>query len=142
MPVHISATHLAKLRKQSEGLMRRASGLKDKAESAVKVMVGAAEVGGASFALGIAKGRYGSIHVVGVPADLGAALVLHGLAFVKIAGKSSHHLHAFGNGALASYMTTLGQGVGMDMKKKALGAAVKGDTGHRLTEAELAALAR
>jgi hypothetical protein len=142
MPVHISAATLARMRTQAGSLAKRAGALRDRAESSVKRLVCTAEVSAASFGFGIAKGRYGAVDVAGIPADLGTALLLHVGGFMKLAGKSSHHLHGFADGALASYLTDLGKGVGISMKQKALGAAVTGAQGHRLTEAQLAALAR
>jgi hypothetical protein len=116
--------------------------VREKAERSVKTMVRTAEVAAGSFGFGVAKGRYGEVGVAGIPADLGVAILLHGFGFFNVAGKSSYHLHGFADGALASYLTTLGTGVGVNMKQKALGAAVKGAEGHKLTEAQLAAMAR
>lgn len=140
MPVHISAAHLARMRRTSESLMARGTKLRAKAEGAVTALVDAAEVGGASFAFGVIQGRYGAVDIVGVPVDLAAALGLHVLGFLGVGGKMNRHIHSFGNGALASYLSTLGRGAGLNMKSKALGTAVKGD-GRKLTAAELEALA-
>ncbi len=141
MPVHISRTQLARLSRHAGSMARRAGHLKDKTEKAVNTLVSTAEVGAASFAFGVVQGRFGTVDVVGVPIELGTAVLLHLLGFVGVAGKAARHIHSFGDGALASYLTTLARGIGMDMKKKALGAAVSG-AGRRLTEAELEELAR
>ncbi len=141
MPVRITRAHLRGARSRALGFARRLGAHRDKADKAVEVLVSAAEVGGASFSLGLIQGRYGGVEIVGVPLDLGAAIVLHGLAFIGVGGKLSHHLHNFGDGALATYLATLGRGAGVEMRKKALGAAVTGVDGARLTDQELAALA-
>ncbi len=142
MPVHISRSQLARLRHGASSLSRRVGALRGKTESAVRQAVTLAEVGITSFGFGIVHGRYGAVDVVGVPVDLGLAVLLHGAGFFGLGGKYSHHLHGFANGALASYFVGLGTGVGLEMKKKALGAAVTGAKGHRLTQAELEAMAR
>lgn len=140
MAVKIGASQLAKMRNQAESLMKRSQGIRAKAEGAVQSVVRTAEVGAAAFAMGALNGRYGGVEVAGVPADLGGALALHALGFLGVAGRSSSHLHALGDGLLASYAVTLGKGVGVNMRDKALkgGSAVRG---AKLTDAELRELA-
>lgn len=139
MAVKIGASQLAKMRNQAESLMKRSQGIRAKAEGAVQSVVRTAEVGAAAFAMGALNGRYGGVEVAGVPADLGGALALHALGFLGVAGKSSTHLHALGDGLLASYAVTLGKGVGVNMREKALKSNKV--AGARLTDAELRELA-
>jgi len=136
MPAKIGAHHIAKLHHRYTGLMKRADGIRKRGESTVEHLVSSAEVSGSAFALGLVQGRYGPVSVAGVPVDLAAAAGLHLAGFLGLAGRSSAHLHAFGDGALASFFFTLGRGTGA--KWKAGAPAVKGD--ERLTDADLAAL--
>ncbi len=141
MPISISRSQLAKLSRHAGTMTKRAGRLKDKTEKAVNTLVSTAEVSATSFGFGIVRGRFGSVDIVGVPLELGAGVGLHVLSFLGVAGKAAKHLHSFADGALAAYLTTLGHTIGMDMKKKALGAAVSGTAG-RLSEAALEAMAR
>lgn len=139
MALKISASKIAKMRSHYEGLARKASGMRAKGESVVGEIVQAAEISASAFAFGAVQGRYGPVSVVGIPVDLGAAAVLHLAGFVGLAGKASEHLHAFADGALASYFFTLGRGVGSDLKLKASGAKTA-VSGEGLTDEDLARL--
>jgi hypothetical protein len=128
MAMKIGSKSIMKLREHYGNLARRTEGLRKKTESTVEHMVQSAEVSASAFAFGAVQGKYGPVKVMGVPADLGAGVALHLAGFVGLAGKSSSHLHAFADGALASFFFTLGRGVGMDWKSKGLpGQSVKGD---------------
>ncbi len=143
MATKIGGKEIMKLRDHYAGLSRRMEGVKKKGESVVGELVCAAEVSASAFAFGAIQGRYGAVEVLGVPADLGAAVLLHLAGFVGVAGKASEHLHAFGDGALASFFFTMGRGTGVNWKSKALGGGkteVKGEvtdhdfdqlTGHK-----------
>jgi hypothetical protein len=78
----------------------------------VQTVVHTTEVSSAAFVAGVVQGRYGGIELLGVPLDLGLAVALHVAAFVGLAGRSSPHLHGFGDGFLAAFLTTTGRGVG------------------------------
>ncbi len=121
MATKIGGREIMKLRDHYAGLSRRMESVKKKGESVVGELVCAAEVSASAFAFGAVQGKYGPVSVLGVPADLGAALVLHLAGFAGVAGKASEHLHAFGDGALASFFFTLGRGVGANWKRKSLG---------------------
>ena len=132
--------------------MNRARGIAEKADEAVGTVVQTAEVGLTAFGFGWAKGRYGSVELMGVPADLLGGLVLHGLGFVS-GGRYHEHLHNLGDGAIASYATTLGFGIGDRMKQESEAAAPGRQTqgalpaaqaggDESLSDAELAALSR
>ena len=49
---------------------------------------------------------------MGVPADLGVAVALHGVAFMGGLGKYSEHGHNVGSGALASHAYRMGTQLG------------------------------
>lgn len=75
--------------------------------------VRACEVAGSAFACGLLQGRFkaqGGLTIFGLPVDLLAGIGLHAVGLVS--RKSSHHLHAFADGALASFATTTGYRVG------------------------------
>lgn len=138
MATKISAGQLAKFKSKAEGLMKRAHGVKAKTEGIVNTVVHSAEVGVAAFAMGAINGRYGGLEVAGVPADLAGALALHAIGFTGAAGKAGHHVHALGDGLLASYATTLGKGVGTSWREKSGKSKL---SGARLTQRELRELA-
>jgi hypothetical protein len=139
MAMKIGAHQLAKFKSKAESMMKRANGVKAKTEGIVNTVVHSAEVGVAAFAMGALNGRYGGVEVAGVPVDLGGALALHALGFMGVAGKSSAHVHALGDGLLASYASTLGKGVGVSWREKSLRSSSV--QGARLSAAELRALA-
>lgn len=86
--------------------------VKEQAEKSVAAVVSTAEIATAAFTMGLLDGRYGGVEVLGVPLSLGAAGASHLAGFL---GLASEHMHSFGNGFLASYLTTLGNGVGAKM---------------------------
>lgn len=142
MALKIGANQLARIRNAMSKAQGRTAAIAKKGESTVNTIVRTAEVSGAAFALGLAQGKYGVIEVMGVPADLGAGAALHLAAFFGIAGKSSKHLHALADGAMASYFVNLGKGTGLAWKDKAAKTALQGTPGQRLTQGELDKLAQ
>jgi len=154
MAMQITKGAIDKYREMAERAMNRARGIAEKADSAVGTVVQTAEVGITAFGFGWAKGRYGSVELMGVPADLLSGLVLHGLGFVS-GGKYHEHLHNLADGAIASYATTLGFQIGHNMALEsaasapatspqttpaAIPAGAQGD--ESLSDAELAALSK
>jgi len=116
-----------------------------KADNVVEKMVHTAEVGSAAFLSGVVQGRTGGVEVLGVPLDLGLAAGLHVFGFMGLGGKMSSHLHGFGDGFLAAFLTQTGVGVGRTMAQKSGGqgaiaapatAGYLGQDGNRLTEAD------
>jgi hypothetical protein len=139
MAVEISRS-VNKLQDQLARLRGSLVGAREKANEAVASVVQTTEVTAVAFALGIVNGRWSGVEFLGVPLDLWLAGGAKGFALMGI---QPEHLHNMGDGALASYSTTLGAGIGREMRVKALGvpgangAAAKG----RLTDQELARLA-
>lgn len=97
----------------------RVAKIKAQADAAVHRVVSTAEIATAAFTMGVIDGRYGGVEVLGVPLSLGSAAAAHLAAFLGIA---PDHLHAFGNGFLASYLSNLGNGVGAKMALEAAAA--------------------
>jgi hypothetical protein len=149
MAMHLSQAEIGELRVRAERLAARAKTMTAKAEAAVEHLVQSVEIGGAAFALGIINGRFDAPEPMGVPLDLGTGVALHLLGFLGVGGKFTEHLHNFADGALASYLVTLGFSVGGKMRTSAglpaaaaPGALPGATAGQGLTDAELANLAR
>lgn len=148
MPMHLSQAEIGELRQRAERLAARAKTMTAKAEAAVEHLVQTVEIGGAAFALGIINGRFDAPEPLGVPLDLGAGVAMHLLGFLGVAGKFTDHLHNFADGALASYLVTLGFNVGDKMRQNAglaaasRSGALPGATAGALSDRELADLAR
>lgn len=125
----------------------RSRKLRVKAAETVQTVIRTGEVGGTAFAFGALTGRQGAVpSIAGVPADLGVAVAMHGMALLGVGGQESH-FKAIGDGALASYLYGVGAGVGSDMRARAGGAPItsgyldEGEEemsgGYGLTEEEL-----
>ena len=111
--MQISARALEGMEKKLSTARNKITNIKKEAQDAAMTVVAAAEVGGVAFALGVVNGRYGSPEVMGIPADLGVGIAAHILGFMVDEG--GEHLHNMGNGALASYLSSLGTGIGQKM---------------------------
>lgn len=148
-----NSLQLSEMRDKAMRAITRARGIVEKSEGVIAHAVQTVEVGGSAFAAGVIKGRYGSIEVMGLPMDLLAGAGGHVLGFLG-GGKYAEHIHNFSDGMLASYLTTLGTGVGADWLRShnaaaarqaaalPAGAAAGGLPQGQLTDAELAELAR
>jgi hypothetical protein len=111
-------------------LKTRLTSIKEKASETMGQVLQTAEVGAAAAGFAWANGRYGALNakagnydpeidVLGVPADVGAAVVLHGLAFTGLLGKHKEHAHNIGDGALSSYLCRIGMRMGLQAKSTA-----------------------
>ena len=100
--------------KKAEGAKTAARRARERADESVMTVVQTFEVAGTGFTLGAINGRFGGVEVVGVPLDLlsGASLHLLGMFMSRRAGE---HLHNFGDGALCSWATVTGIGIGREM---------------------------
>lgn len=133
----------------NEGLRRRLSMLKSKGDEMAGTMVRSAEVGMGAFVMGGIQGRFGDVSVGPIPVSLGSGLLLHAAGFAGVGGKNASHLHGIADGCLAAYLTTIGTGVGANLRKKAVSSGMAGDVrtgvpgtgGGVLTDEEQAALA-
>jgi len=135
---------------QSESLRRKLQSMKAKGDEMAGVMVHSAEVGMGALVMGGIQGRFGDVSIGPVPVSLGAGLALHAAGFAGIGGRNAQHLHGLADGCLAAYLTTIGTGVGANMRKKAVSSGMAGDVrtgipgtgGGVLTDEEQAALAQ
>lgn len=95
----------------ASGLLRRTDALLSRELKSVR----SSEVALSSFTFGLLQGRFkaqGGLTVFALPVDLLAGATLHVLGLFNFARGYTHHLHAFGDGALASFFTTTGYRVG------------------------------
>jgi len=104
----------------AKAALRRAASIRERAETVVGEVVEAVEVSAGAFGAGLVRGRWGAVEFLGgIPVDLGAGLLLHGIGFLGVAGKHAEHAHNFGNGCLASYAATQGAALGVRMLQQA-----------------------
>ena len=109
----------------AQGLLRRADSYLSKELKSVR----AAEIVLSSFSFGVLQGRFKNLGglTLMLPVDLMAGAVFHALTLFPFAKPYAHHLHAFGDGALASFATTTGYRVGE--RWAAGGSLIKGMSG-------------
>lgn len=115
MALHLTQHDIIRFKNQAEALKKRAASVIEKHHSKIEAVVRTVEVSGSAFAFGLLQGKFrkqGGVTILNVPVDLIAGAAFHALGLAGVAGSHSSHLHAFGDGALASYFTTLGRGVG------------------------------
>lgn len=107
-----------------------------------------------AFSFGVLQGRFkkqGGL-TLGLPVDLMAAGAFHVLALFPFASKYASHLRAFGDGALASFVTTTGYRIGERWEQgggliRAVSSGMFGDAkepagGAAIADKELAGLVR
>ena len=111
--MQISLKALEGLEQRAKTALAKAKKVKEEAGQAVETVVGSVETFGTAFSLGVINGRWGNPELLGVPVDLGMCLAAHAAAFLLDDGSS--HLHRMGDGALSSYFSALGVGVGRKM---------------------------
>jgi hypothetical protein len=112
---------IAKAREYVERAKEKMARIREHAEEAIGQGIQVAEVSGTAFAFGYANARWGGekgqVEVLGLPADLGAAVALHGVAFMGGLGRYSEHGHNVGTGALASYAYRMGTHFGAEASR-------------------------
>lgn len=113
---NVTKGQLAAFADKAKRLHERAKSLREKAESSMEQVVGTIEVFAGAFGMGVLNGRMGGVEIAGVPLDLGIGVLGNVLGHLGVAGKASSHVHNLSNGALASYATRLGLGIGKRME--------------------------
>lgn len=106
---------------KARSAMSRVKRVQEEAHEVMMAVVGAVETFSTAFSFGVINGRWQSPELLGIPVDLGAGIMLHGIGFLVNSG--SEHLHNLANGAMCSYFSSLGLGVGGKMLKEAQQAA-------------------
>jgi hypothetical protein len=100
------------------GIMGRIGSYRDTARGLIRRemrSVRTSEISLSSFTFGVLQGRFkdkGGLTLFALPVDLLAGAAFHVAGMLPFASGYSHHLHAFGDGALASFFTTTGYRVG------------------------------
>lgn len=95
----------------ARGLLRHADSVLSRELKTVR----SSEIALSSFAFGVLQGKFksqGGITMFGLPLDLLSGAAFHIIGLFPFAKPYAHHLHAFGDGALASFFTTTGYRVG------------------------------
>jgi hypothetical protein len=144
MALHLTQSDIIRFKHQAEAMKNRAKAALEKADGAVDTLIRSSEVAVSAFAFGVLQGKFkkqGGVTLLGIPVDLLSGVGFHVLGLAGVGGRNAHHLHAFGDGALASYFTTLGRGVGASWGGGVAG-AIEGDRavtgGGSLADEELA----
>jgi hypothetical protein len=107
-----SNTNLKKMAEVADRLKGQLGRYKEQAQATLGVVVQTSEIGIAAFGFGVIRGKFPEPALFGVPVDLAAGLGMHILGFFGGAGNYTEHAHNFGDGALASYLSALGTGLG------------------------------
>lgn len=116
MATQLTARQIEELENTALRAKDRVKRIKEQADKAVQKVVSTAEISTAAFTMGVIDGRYGGVELMGIPLSLLLAGTSHLTAFLGVA---PDHMHAFGNGFLASYLSNLGNGVGAKMAMEA-----------------------
>lgn len=120
MALAVSQRDIINFKQRADRLSTKAKNIIEKSKQTMETVVTTTEVGAAAFLFGLAQGKFGGVQIVGVPLDLLAGIGLHIMAFSGVGGKGSvGHLHAFGDGALASFFNHLGRDVGYTIQTDA-----------------------
>lgn len=118
MATKVNKAQVARLERAYRSAVSRAKRMKEESESIVGQVQTAALTGGTAFAMGYVEHRFrgddGSpgVEILGVPLSLGVGIGGHLASIFGAGGKYSEALQSVANGALASYATTLGAGMG------------------------------
>ena len=116
--MQLSIAKVRDLATRYQGMQKRIQNIRAEAEEKVMIVVQTAEVCTAGFAFGLINGRWQRPEFVGVPVDALAGMALHAAAFA-VDSNAGGHLHNLGDGALCSYVVSLGMGVGGKMRLEA-----------------------
>lgn len=113
MALSVSQKDIVNFKQRVDRMTTKAKNVIERSKQTMETVVTTTEVGAAAFLFGLAQGKFGGIQIVGVPLDLLAGIGLHIAAFSGVGGKGNQkHLHAFADGALASFFNHLGRDVG------------------------------
>jgi hypothetical protein len=112
MALSVSQRDIVNFKQRVDRLSAKAKGVIERSKETMATVVTTTEVGAAAFLFGLAQGKFGGIQIVGVPVDLLAGIGLHIAAFAGVGKGAEKHLHAFADGALASFFNHLGRDVG------------------------------
>ena len=147
---------IVRFKNQAEGMVRKAQAQMAKRDEIMARGITAVEISASAFVFSVINGKFaapgGSVGLKGVPLSLIAGIGAHLLGFSNALGaKNASHVHAFADGALASFMGDIGRSVGARMQTAAdreriarSGVSGDGDAtgGASLADEELARMVR
>ena len=138
-PRRIGKAEIMKVYDQAKRLKESAKRTREQAGETIERVVASVEVGSAAFVLGIIQGRWGPLENWPISLDLSLALGLNLAGFMGFGGaRWAPHLNNFGNGALASWTSTTGRGIGLTMKAKTMTPGISGaHAGAALSDKDL-----
>lgn len=114
--MEVNRAFLNELVHKHHSLRTRHARLIEKGEKAVGQVAKTLEIGGSAFAFGVVDGRTGGVELFGIPLPLLAGVAFHGAAFGFVSEKNAHHFHNLGDGAIASFASAAGRGIGANWK--------------------------
>lgn len=103
----VSRKEVEELKSQAASAFRRLANMKEEMKESLGYVRQTMEVGLTSFAVAYALARWGTngnVSVMGVPVELGGALVLKALAFTGLLDSYSGDAHNIGDGMLSVYL--------------------------------------
>jgi hypothetical protein len=112
----LSLSQVNELQDKALSMSNRLKRMSTEKKETMQALVSGVEFSAAAFSVGVIDGRFGGVELVGVPLSL---LLAGGGHLLGVLGVASPHMHAFANGSLASYLTTLGNGIGARMAMQA-----------------------
>ena len=107
----ISRKEIEDLKTQAASAYRRLANIKEEMKESMGYVRQTMEVGLTSFAAAYALARWGTngnVSFVGVPVELGGALILKGVAFTGLLGPYGGDAHNIGDGLLSVYLVKKG----------------------------------
>lgn len=116
-----TVTSVAHAREMIANARKKMAQMREGAEEVIGEGIRIGEIGAAALGFGYANGRWGEngeLAVGGIPVDLGAAVLLHGTAFMGGLGKYAEHGHNLGTGALAAAAYRTGAKIGAEHANK------------------------
>jgi len=112
----VSKREFEELKKDLGSAARRLSNIKEEMKESLGYVRQTMEVGLTSFAISWALAKWGgpecSVTLVGVPVELGAALLVKGIAFSGLLDGYASDAHNIGDGLLSVYLTKKGLQMG------------------------------
>jgi hypothetical protein len=119
---HVSNAQLHQIADRGLSAIRRLQSMKAQAQEQAAIVIEALETSASTFGFSFARGYWAQpgqdVAIAGIPIDLVGAIVFHGMGFVGGMGQYKKDMHNFGNGALASYVATLGLKMGVEQASK------------------------
>lgn len=119
---HMNGKNLRELADKGYRAISRLSSLQAKAQEQMGQAIAALEISASAFGFGYARGYWAQpgqdVEIMGIPIDLAGGMIGHAFALFGGLGRYKDDAHNIANGALASYVTTMGLKMGVDQAQK------------------------